>query len=343
MNRLKEVDFNIKELAEIKATNGYILKNKMIHIISNHSCFKSGASNLHGADYWLNAEKLKYTTYRNRHMGIQLDATHEIEDSKIKEVTQMISALSQNPDTAEQAEEMYQTLADIIEDSIKKTYKKGYFTQEKNLKDLYKTLSNSLVRSLNNSANIGLAKTIAQTFEHGQLLPFSNQNFFRDFIKDLVVRMNKDFITRYYQGTGGILTASHGIATVLENNKGEVFSQADIRELAIKHYNNNKSFYALNLTTEGIINSYIEAMFADELVDAEELQLLDSVNIGDKIEKLDTIEKYYAFKETYKGLKVKKSLKTSRDLKPIEISYSTKRLFENKEGLLEEKIVKRTL
>jgi hypothetical protein len=72
----------------------------MIHIVSNLSATKSGATNVHPSSYWKSAEKLKYVTYRNRHMGIQLDASHEILQSKMKEVTQAISALSQNPDTA---------------------------------------------------------------------------------------------------------------------------------------------------------------------------------------------------------------------------------------------------
>lgn len=323
--------------------DGYILKSKMIHIISNHTSFKSGASNLHTADYWTNSEKLKYTTYRNRHMGIQLVATHDIINSKTKEVTQLVSALAQNPDTAELADEMYQTLADVIEESIKKTYKDVATSEEKHLKDTYRILSNSLIKSLANSSNKGLAQTIAETFDHGQLLPFSNQNFFRDFIKDLVVRMNKDFITRYYPGTGAILTPSHGIITVYENSNGDVFSQSDLRDLAIKYYNNNRSLYAENLTTQNIIDIYIDLMFKDEDVNAGSIQLLESVNIDGEILTLDTIKKYYDFKHKYEDTIVKRSRKTSRDLKPIEISFSTAKNIINEEGLTEQITVTETL
>jgi hypothetical protein len=170
----------------------------MIHVVSNHSSFKSGASNLHKSSFWTVGDKLKFTTYNNRHYGVQLDASHDIEGSKMKEVTQMMSALSQNPDTADKADEMYQNLSNAIEASINKIYKKEIkkgVTEEDLLKERYKLLSNNLVKSLNNSPTQNLANIIAESFEHGELVPFSNQNFFKELIKDLVVRLNKDFIT----------------------------------------------------------------------------------------------------------------------------------------------------
>jgi hypothetical protein len=279
----------------------------MIHVISNKSTFKSGGTNIHTSDYWENGEDLKYMTYNNRHMGIQLDATHDIVGAKMKEVTQMMSALAQNPDSAPRAAEMYEALASNIERAIKKIYgkkiKEGE-TEESLLKARYTSISKSLVQSLNNSSNKGLAAIIAETFEHGELIPFSNQSFFKEFIKELVVKLNKDFITRYYPGSGTILTPSHNIITIYENENGDKFSQEDVADLAIKWHTSGVSDDRLGKTTEEIIDAYINENFGVREVDTGKIQLLDTVVIDGKLEKLDTIEKYYRFKHKHTSEKV---------------------------------------
>jgi len=52
-------------------------------------------------------------------MGPQLNANHQLDDSEIKEVTQVISGLAQNRDTAHLAEEAYRSIAQVIENSAK--------------------------------------------------------------------------------------------------------------------------------------------------------------------------------------------------------------------------------
>ena len=58
----------------------------------------------------MNGDYLSYSTFKNRFIGPQLDANHEANDSRIKEITQVISALAQNPNTAEIAQEAYEEI-----------------------------------------------------------------------------------------------------------------------------------------------------------------------------------------------------------------------------------------
>ena len=74
-------------------------------------------------------------------MGPQLDAGHEVDASEIKEVTQVISALAQNGNTAHLAREAYNDIATVIK-SAAAPYLKYMKSGEKIDKDeLYKYLS----------------------------------------------------------------------------------------------------------------------------------------------------------------------------------------------------------
>ncbi|MGV8961975.1 MAG: hypothetical protein ACOH2V_01160 [Candidatus Saccharimonadaceae bacterium] len=280
-------------------------------------------------------------------MGVQLDASHDIAGSKMKEVTQLISALSQNPDTADRANEMYIVLAETIELAMEPYLKQIKDITPDKLKKLYASLSRDLVRKLSTSDTQGLAKAIAETFEYGKVLPFSNQNFFSSFIKNLVTQMNQDFITRYYPGTGAILTPSHKIIQLLQNAQGEVFTQGDLRVLAINEYktlnylitenDGNGGVSEKRPTTEEIIDNYIDIHFPDSSVNADELQLEDSVRIMDdgteKIVRLNNLDIYYKIKKDYKGKKVTVVHSIARDLKPIEITFTVPTETKNDVGI----------
>jgi hypothetical protein len=314
----------------------------MIHIISNQTAFKSGATNVHGSEYWLNNNPLKYATYKNKHMGVQLDATHEITGSKTREVTQMISALAQNPDTADKAHEMYENLANIIKDSAEPYLKSIQNLDADGIKKLYSNLSKDLVKHLAQSNDRGLAKTIAETFEYGKLLPFSNQNFFKSFVENLVINMNQDFITRYYPGTGAILLPSHKIVQIYNDANGNTFTQADLAKEAIQDSVANPNLYheldptgqTIQLNTEQIIEKYISEKFPPVDLTTDKVQIGDVIAAGEEVINLDTLDKYYKFKQNYQGQLVKKLLNVPRDLKPIEITFTiaesglTKNLFD---------------
>lgn len=312
-----------KLITDYSVEGNYPLKDAMIHIISNHSSMKSGGTNIHPESFWTNNSPVKYMTFRNRNMGVQLSAEHEIINSRAKEVTQMLSALSQNPDTAVKANEIYGTLSDIIEQTAEHSYGVVMETSKSiDIKKLYEKLSKQLVKNIAASSNKGLAKVISETFEKGTLLPFSNQHFFRDFVRMLIVNMNKDFITRYYPGVGAVLNGSHKIFQIYQNKEGETFTQEDIANLAIEDYKKNSINYTLNSSTDQIIDIYLQNNFPnEENVPIENIQLGDSILVNSIILNIDDLKIYYQLKESLKGQLVTQVYNIARDLKPIEHTF----------------------
>lgn len=187
------------------------LKSKIIHILSNKSALKAGATNLNNRNTWTDLSPLAYATFESRFMGPQLDASHTADDSEIKEITQIISALAQNGYTADWAREAYSDIQEIIKDSSKE-----YLSHLESFKSgdgqFYKYLSNRFMESVVRSDGNNIAKSLINALEKdGINIPFSNQNFYSAFVKDVITRMNTDFISRKYPGMGAILSASEGI------------------------------------------------------------------------------------------------------------------------------------
>ena len=307
----------------INATNNtgeYALKSGMIHIISNASAFKSGATNINLSSAWTddNDLKLSYTTYNGRYIGPQLDAGHEADASKIKEITQIISALSQNPKTAQIAKEVYDDLAKIIEISAEPYIKKITNLNPELKEKYYKQLSLSFAHALSRSDGTNLAKTIAESFGHGALLPFSNQSFFREFTRDLITKMNNEFIVRYYNGLAMVLNPSHGMIQIYEDSTGRIYAQDDLMLEAF----NQPEYLGKGLTNSEILTDYLNKKFPKERV------TIDKVMPGGNYENelgeiinVNKIEDYYEFKEKYNGEPIYKVYNKPRDLKPSEITF----------------------
>lgn len=317
-------DFLYELVTSFEQDGTYPLKNRMIHIISNKSAIKSGATNLNSAEAWKHDEKLGYFTVTNRHYGPQLDANHHADLSKIREITQIVSALAQNPRTAYLAEEVYNDLAKIIETSLEdyKQYLRGL--NKSQIKLLSRKLSDQLFDAIEGTRNVGLAQTIAESFKAGQLIPFSNQHFFQIFVRDMITRMNNDFISRYYHGIGAVLNPSHNIIQVFQKN-GSAITQQDLLIEAINKYRENP--YTLDdriPTNDEIFQEYIREQFPDEPI------TMDKINPGDiiknaitgEIYNLSDPEKYYAFKDSYTGENLLLVTSAPRDLKPSEITFN---------------------
>ena len=110
-------------------------------------------------------------------MGPQLDASHELDSSKIKEVTQVISALAQNPTTAHLAEEAYRDIANVIKKSMK-NYEKFFTKTSIDKEELYRFLASKFVNAVKNSKGDTIAKTLIHSLDGVINIPFSNQNFY---------------------------------------------------------------------------------------------------------------------------------------------------------------------
>lgn len=311
-----------------KVNDNYILKDKFLHIISNQSAFKAGSTNLNISTHWETADELGYFTVENRFYGPQLSAAHEADESEVREVTQVISALAQNEHTSEIAKEVYEGIASIINTQMLK-YKKYINLDTQNFKALSIFLSNRFFNQLKHSDNVSLAKTLLESFNQGELIPFSNQNFFQQFVRDMITAMNNEFITRYYSGMGAVLNPSHNIIQVYEDSNGNVFTQEDIAKEAFK--------VGITGTNEEIINNYINITFKNKVVLLNEIKPEDSIVVYDlegnilETKSLNSIKTYYQFKEFYKDklVRFEKILNIPRNLKPTEKSFVVNGIFKH--------------
>lgn len=272
----------------------YPLKDAMIHILSNKSAIKVGATNINKKEIWTRKGNmaglplLKYTTYENRFMGPQLDANHEANESQIREVSQVIAALAQNGNTAIMAQEAYENIAKVIQKSIQ-PYKK-YLGISSDSNELYNYISRKFIDSVTNSNNVSLAKTLLQSFPSDIKIPFSNQNFFNLFVKDVISRMNNEFITRYYKGLGAVLNPSHGIIQLYEDANGNIYKQSDLIKEAL--LNNTESSLAdakigKYTSNENIIGKYIANKLPDLPTTRDKIQIGDTVLIPTSVEDVD--------------------------------------------------------
>ena len=70
---------------------------------------------------------------------------------------------------------------------------------------LYDYIAERFVKTLNNTKGDNIAKVLVHSFEQDLKIPFSNQNFYVAFVRDIITKMNNEFITRYYSGIGQYL------------------------------------------------------------------------------------------------------------------------------------------
>lgn len=274
----------------------YPLKDKMIHIISNLSAVKTGGTNVNGKESWRNSEKIGFFTFKNRFMGPQLDASHEADDSQIKEVTQVISALAQNSKTAYLAQEAYNDIAMVIKKATEPYLKHMFPKNEKgealpfDKKDLYQYLSDKFVKTIQNSKGDSIAKVLVQSFSKDVNIPFSNQNFYVAFVRDIITRMNNEFITRYYSGTGAVLLPSHGIIQVYDIPQADgtfrTVTQEDITKEALKNFDKNLEAK----DNDSIVNTYIETLLAPTPTTWDKIQVGDTIQIELSSDEVNEIE-----------------------------------------------------
>lgn len=316
-------------------TNEGILKNKMIHVLSNHTALKAGAAGLNGRHLWTENGSLLFSTYKSRFMGPQLDASHEADDSEIKEVSQVISALSQGGFTSDLANEVYSDIARIIKQSMDK-YVKLLKPGKEDREKLYRILSNKFISSIRRSDREEVTKAIIDSLLANNVrIPFSNQNFYNLFVREIVTTLNNEFISRHYSGMGGVLIPSHGIFQVYDVYQPEIVSESgEIIEPAKWVVKTKEDLYkeALDrhslegraaLSNDQIVNDYINEVLPDYRTTVDKIELGDTVRLYGALITLDTAEKYYNFKNRYSpSIRAFKVISKARDLKPTLHTFS---------------------
>lgn len=268
-------------------------------------------------------------------MGPQLDASHEADEAEIREVSQVISALSQNGFTHPLAHEVYQNIQTVIQTAMNRYLR---YLDENKISELSEILTNKFIQGIQKSDRDEVTKALLNTLkDKGVAIPFSNQNFYNLFIREIVTTLNNEFITRHYSGLGGVLVPSHGIFqvydSVIKNENGEIIgskiiTQNDIIKESLFNYQSNPEIIESN---EQIINNYINSNFRDIIIHASEIELGDTIIAYGIEHNLNNPTEYYKVKSKLvaENTNVYKVLNKSRDLKPTLHSFTVNNQIKN--------------
>lgn len=189
------------------------------------------ATNNHLSDL-INPSRLIYTEIDPDFLIIQLNTEHEIEDSLVSEMTQVISALEQMGTTHDLANQVFEDIGKVIYEGIQE-YRKFDLETEEGQSALYNLLGKSLIKVFNSGQkdNISLASAYLQYLQEGVLqnkllseqkfrIPFDDNNIFSAFVTNFSNGLNKDLIKRKFPGLTAVLNPSQDIFTLYDGPDG---------------------------------------------------------------------------------------------------------------------------
>lgn len=188
------------------------LKDCFIAYAVNSSAIKVGAGNVNNSDFWSDGD-LSYITMSTAFGGVQMDAEHDLDETEVTEMTQMISALSESGYTSKQVEAIYEEIGRIIQNAIAK-----YDKSLGNTEEIYKILGEAFIKSFesNDRDTLGLAQAFVQkanrAFKAGNFnykIPLSAKTVSGIYISTVSSLLTKKGIRRKYDGFAGVLTPSY--------------------------------------------------------------------------------------------------------------------------------------
>lgn len=333
---------SVKAVTKLLALNP-VLKDYMIGILADKSAVKNGAVNSNDVSRLKDAEPLMYSTIDTTFFGLQLDQSHTADESMTREISQVISALSQKQQTPEYYNVLYDAIGALVKNELEE-YKEFYGLDEGQKVD-YEKITTHLSQFLTNTEQIGNSKELLNIFKNKDYLPISNSNLYGAFITNVISNFSSDFIKRKFPGIGATLNPSYDYMTVREDANGNIKFFTDI---------NSDDIILDNSSTELFSEQKRKALFSSWKIESpdipttlEEINPLDRVRfsedviIGTQSIKagedflLEDIVSYYQVKDLIldEGVKIYKVLDKPRNLKPQETVFKiTKKNYQELEA-----------
>lgn len=273
------------------------LKDYFIAYAVNKSARKVGVRNLNARENWFNDKKLDYFTMSTRHIGLQMNAEHDLLDPEVTEMTQMISSLAENWYANELVEQIYKDIGKIVEESLLAL---NVSIKNEDHEALRKKLGKSLVEAFNTRDDtIGLAQAFldrareALSKNEVPNIPFSAATINGAFISDVASRITKSGIRRKYDGIAAVLSPSYNMISYFRftNENGDtITTTADYvpsemrRDLELRGFTNFNSTSAYSLANYTYVtNDFGEVVlnpFADVVESSLDLRPGDTIVIG---------------------------------------------------------------
>ena len=192
------------------------LKDKMIAYAVNKSAFKVGYGNVNGVKSWFDNSKLKTIEMSTRHIGLQMNAEHDLLDSEVTEMTQMISALAENWYAGDIVKQIYKDIGAVVDESLRKINAE---IKANDMDALRIRLGKALIDAFKTKEDtIGLAQAFLAKAEVAMAeanasvkIPFSAATINGTFVSTIVSMLNKKGIRRKYAGIASVLTPSYNM------------------------------------------------------------------------------------------------------------------------------------
>lgn len=213
----------------------YNLKDKMVAYAVNKSAIKVGAGNVNSVDAWYGDTELNTISMSTKYGGIQMDADHELDMAEVTEMTQMLSALSQDGYYAPIVNEIYQEIGDTVFNDLEDLRQAvaQYNLDETQRNKVYTVLAKILFESFGQDTDdIGLAQAFVKKAERAMQalgkeigtpefkVPFSAATINGKFIASVVSKINKSGIRHKYEGFAGVLNPSYNMIQYFRTDIG---------------------------------------------------------------------------------------------------------------------------
>lgn len=339
-NKLVWNDFNNQVTFDIICSEK--LKDKMIAYAVNKSAFKVGYGNVNTLNSWFDSNaKLKTIEMSTRHIGLQMNAEHDLLDSEVTEMTQMISALAENWYAGEIVKQIYKDIGAVVDESLRKINAE---IKAKDMDALRIRLGKALIDAFKTKEEtIGLAQAFLAKAEVAMAeanasvkIPFSAATINSTFISTIVSMLNKKGIRRKYAGIAAVLTPSYNMMQYYRYD-GKTKLHGGVSEDVREFKRNNPGFsrtsirdFIRNRTIIGDNGLEYENPFLENLVNPNEIQQEDTLFVFDPFTgkwdkvKINSYEKYntWANKPWKDGTIVQRLKIAPRDLMGADTKFT---------------------
>ncbi len=322
---------NIDYVYQLMSETG--VNDSHISVLINKSAMKNGIVNLNSSDKFYNDEQFTTWNLDTNQGGVQLDAEHELDDSEISEVTQLIRALVQGGHTNDITEVIYSNLGNIINQSNSDVAEVLDSPQE-----LHDILSRAFIKSfmLQNEGSTSMSTTFVEHALKGlktktNKLPISSSllSLFNSVISSNAV---KTALRRKFAGVASTLTPAYNMMQVFTIN-GVTYNSEQLIDIVarrgITHQQTDSGIkHAVELAmTEYIINDelnpFIVPISQNEIDFEDTIVFQDEYGIYGHIE-IDTYEKYFEIKHSsaYKNVQLYNWTIKPKNLKAANVLFT---------------------
>jgi hypothetical protein len=249
----------VNYIIKLHALNDILeFKSAMVGMIVPREAIKSGITNTNPVDRLTVANNipLSLSSFKTEFLGIQLDAAYDADEHTVSEVTQVLSALTENNTSPEQFTAVYNIIGQVIQKSLS-----DFNLKEDQLNDISKIFMKNIQRS----TTVNNARAVLDNIESELTIPFSDKTVFKQFIATVISNINKEFIRNKIAGAGMVLNPSQGMIKIFEDSRGKTYLAQDL----IKKFDATFTYLSNNIDILAEANPEEIARVSQLLADAQ--------------------------------------------------------------------------